>query len=188
MDEARAPSEDLWTLGVIEQNRRWMLAYVQAAIGDASAAEDLVQETFLLAYRKRGEYRRGEPFGAWLRGIARNLARRHLEQRTRGPVILLSEEAWSALDARAAALELAHVTPGLEAERVSQLRRCVQKLSDRARALIEGRYGEGLSVVDLAERMNLAPASIPVVLHRARSVLSDCMRRNLAADAAKGSA
>jgi hypothetical protein len=32
--------EDLWTYGVIEQNRRWMLAYVQAAIGDPLAAEE----------------------------------------------------------------------------------------------------------------------------------------------------
>jgi len=176
MDEAG----DLWTFGVIEQNRRWMLAYVQAAIGDRAAAEDVVQEAFLTAYRKREEYHRTEPFGAWLRGIARNLVRRHLEQRTRGPVILLSDEAWAVLDARAAALELAHVTPGFEAERVSLLRRCVQKLTDRARALIEGRYGEGLSVADLAQRLNLSPASVPVVLHRARGVLNDCLRRSLA--------
>jgi|SRR6185295_916887 len=176
MEEATG---DLWTFGVIEQNRRWMLAYVRAAVGDPAAAEDIVQETFLTAYRKRDEYRRGEPFGAWLRGIARNLARRHLEQKTRGPVVLLSDEAWAVLDARAGALELAHVTPGFEASRVSLLRRCVQKLTDRARALIEGRYREGLSIDDLAARLHLAPASVPVVLHRARGVLTDCMRRGL---------
>ncbi|HZE99875.1 MAG TPA: sulfatase-like hydrolase/transferase [Planctomycetota bacterium] len=119
--------EDLWTLGVIEQNRRWLLAYVRAVVGDAAAAEDLVQETFLTAYRKRGEFRRGELFGAWLCGIARNLARRHLEQRSRGPVLLLSDEAWTALDARAATLEIAHFTPAFETERVSLLRRCVQQ-------------------------------------------------------------
>jgi RNA polymerase sigma-70 factor (ECF subfamily) len=177
MDEA---SGDLWTYGVIEQNRRWMLAYVQAAIGDPAAAEDVVQETFLTAYRKRKDYRPGEAFGAWLRGIARNLVRRHLEQRTRGPVVLLSDEAWSVLDARAAALELAHVTPGFETERISALRRCVEKLTDRARSLIEGRYGQGLSVPDLAARLHLAPASVPVVLHRARSALNECLQRNLA--------
>jgi RNA polymerase sigma-70 factor (ECF subfamily) len=169
--------DDLWTIGVIEQNRRWMLAYVQAAIGDAAAAEDVVQEAFLVAFQKRGDYRPEQPFGAWLRGIARNLARRHLERKTRGPVLLLSDEAWSALDARAASLEEAHVSPGFEAERASLLRRCVQKLTERARALIEGRYGQGLSIPDLAARLRLAPASVPVVLHRARSVLSECMNR-----------
>jgi RNA polymerase sigma-70 factor (ECF subfamily) len=172
--------EDLWTHGVIEQNRRWLLAAVQAAIGDPAAAEDVVQETFLVAFQKRGEYRRGEPFGAWLRGIARNLSRRHLERRSRGPVLLLSDQAWGALDARAAELETAHVEPGFEAARVSRLRKCVQKLTDRARALIELRYGEGLGIADLAARLHLAPGSVPVVLHRARAVLSDCLERRLA--------
>ena len=40
-------------------------------------SRDLVQETFLTAYHKRGSYRGDSPPAAWLFGIARNLWRRN---------------------------------------------------------------------------------------------------------------
>jgi RNA polymerase sigma-70 factor (ECF subfamily) len=46
-------------------------------VGDGPHVDDLVQETFLVAYRKRGSFDgRAQP-RTWLYGIAANLARRH---------------------------------------------------------------------------------------------------------------
>lgn len=179
MAELEDAAGELWTQGVIEQNRRWLLAYVYAATGDAAAAEDLVQETFIIAYQKRAEFRRGEPFGAWLRGIARNLARRHLDQTSRRPFLHLNDAAWSALDRRSASLEQDHVNPDYAQQRLSLLRKCLAALTDRARRLIDGRYSEGLDVVELARRNGLSIASVPVVLHRARAALSECIKKKL---------
>ena len=167
----------LWAQGVIEQNRRWMLAYLYSMVGDVAAAEDLVQETFAIAYRKREEFRKDLPFGAWLRGIARNVALRHLEQRARRPVLLDTEAAWDAFDRRAAALEQAHVDPEFQADRVAALRECLNVLADKARRLVLGRYREGLGFPELARISGLSPASVPVLLHRARTVLGECIKR-----------
>lgn len=46
-------------------------------------SRDLVQETFLAAYHKRGSYRGESPPAAWLFGIASNLWRRHLRDSKR---------------------------------------------------------------------------------------------------------
>jgi RNA polymerase sigma-70 factor (ECF subfamily) len=180
--------EDIWAQGVIEQNRRWMLAFLYAVTGDEAAAEDLVQETFVVAYQKRSEFRKDQPFGAWLRGIARNLARRHLEKAGRRAVLVSSEKVWDAINVRAGELEQAHVDPGHEASRVSVLRECVRRLAAKARSLIQGRYGKGLNLSELGRRTGLAPASVPIALFRARSALSECVKRTLASNFYEGNA
>ncbi|HEX7900165.1 MAG TPA: sigma-70 family RNA polymerase sigma factor [Planctomycetota bacterium] len=179
-------TEEIWARGVIEQNRRWMLAYLFAFTGDAGLAEDLAQEAFLIAYRKRDEFRPGEPFGAWLRGIARNLALRQREARAGARVIFDTDSAWSAFDRRAAELEQAHVDPRFDALRKSALRRCLARLTDRVRRLLEGRYRRGLSAPELARRERIAEGSVPVILHRARAALGDCVRKSLPVDLAGG--
>lgn len=181
-------AEEIWAQGVIEQNRRWMLAYLFALTGDRADAEDLVQEVFMIAYRKRAEFRKGESFGAWLRGIARNVALRHDEKRASSRILFDSASAWEAFDRRAAHLEEAHVDPEYSAHRLSVLRRCLERLTERARRLIRGRYGEGLSPAELAERSGVGSASVPVLLHRARAALGDCVRRHLSADPQGGGA
>ena len=44
----------------------------RAGLDDPSAVDDLFQETMLIAWQKITAYDRLRPFGAWLRGIARN--------------------------------------------------------------------------------------------------------------------
>ncbi|MBI2930042.1 MAG: sigma-70 family RNA polymerase sigma factor [Planctomycetes bacterium] len=172
------PLQDIWTQAVIEQNRRWLLAYLRAATGDAALSEDLVQEVFVIAYQKRHEYRKGNPFGAWLRGIARNLVRRAAEDRSRRPTLISTDAAWEVLDRCAAHLEDSHMRPGYEAARQSALRRCVEKLTNKARALIEGRYRRGLSLPRLAGECGLSTRYVAVALFRARAALVSCVKKN----------
>lgn len=168
----------LWTKGVIEHNRRWLLAYVYAATGDSALAEDLVQETFVVAYQKREELEAVPSFGAWLRGVAKNVLRRHYEKQAHQPA-LINLKMLDQLERPAAALEQTFLDPEFEAERLLVLRNCVQKLTQKARALIQGRYQENLSVEQLAQRTGLAAGSVPVILHRARAALFECITRKM---------
>lgn len=52
-------------------------------VGDQETAEDIVQETFLRAYRSRREYRAIANFSTWLFTIAGNLAKSELRRRKR---------------------------------------------------------------------------------------------------------
>jgi RNA polymerase sigma-70 factor (ECF subfamily) len=59
------------------QHARFLTRVLIRLVGDLPAADDLLQETFLIAYRKRASFDcRGAP-RAWLYGIATNLAMRH---------------------------------------------------------------------------------------------------------------
>ena len=46
--------------------------YIASQVHHPNDVDDLTQEVFLAAYRRLDSFRRGDDFGAWLRGIARN--------------------------------------------------------------------------------------------------------------------
>jgi RNA polymerase sigma factor (sigma-70 family) len=69
-------------LGVIvERYQRAVCAVAYSAVRDRVLAEDIAQDTFVMAWSKLGSLRDSERLPAWLCGIARNLAR---TQRRRG--------------------------------------------------------------------------------------------------------
>lgn len=67
--------------------------------GDSHAAEDLAQETLLVAWRQ--QHRLTDPAGVahWLTAIARNVCRHHLRTQARRPQYLLALGADAAADA-----------------------------------------------------------------------------------------
>ncbi len=66
---------------------RWIVRIVR----DAGAAEDVLVEAFLRAYRGRARFDPSRSFGAWMRRIATNAALDHLRRARR-------EAGWSATD------------------------------------------------------------------------------------------
>ena len=61
--------------------------FIYRFVGDRETAEDIVQETFLRAFRKRDEYRAIANFSTWLFTIAGNLAKSELRRRKRWRMI-----------------------------------------------------------------------------------------------------
>jgi RNA polymerase sigma-70 factor, ECF subfamily len=71
-----------------------LLRFADSKLQNADLAEDLVQETFLSAYRARGSYDARFAFSTWLWTILLNLCRRHWQRTRRRPVSLW--EQWDA--------------------------------------------------------------------------------------------
>lgn len=67
---------------------------------DPVAAEDLVQETYLRAYRFAARFERGTNLKAWLFTILHNVFRNDLRGRSRSPIDVDSESVERAADAR----------------------------------------------------------------------------------------
>jgi RNA polymerase sigma factor CnrH len=65
----------------------------QRIVRDATAADDVVVESFWRAYRGRARFDPSRSFGAWMRGIATNVARDHLRVMRVQPASLESEPA-----------------------------------------------------------------------------------------------
>lgn len=125
-------------------------------LGNPADAEDATQEAFLKAFTRFDQYRTGQPFGAWLHGIARNQAIDVL--RRRRPQAPLAELA-SQRDVEALAMA------SLEGERV---RAALERVSGRDRALLVLRYWEDQPLDAIAKTLGMTEGAVKVALLRAR--------------------
>jgi RNA polymerase sigma-70 factor (ECF subfamily) len=141
-------------------------AYSRAICGDFHRAQDVVQETALIAWRNLQHLFPQVDFGSWLKGIARRQA---LAARREGGRLLPAIEA---------ALEDAYEDPSRTPESIADaLRSCVDKLEKHARGLVTGHYFDGKPLAALAEEFGMNVNTIKTVLHRARQVLQICVGR-----------
>ena len=138
-------------------------------------ADDLAQEVFITAFRRLHTFRRDGDFGAWLRGIARNLVRMHFRgagrrsralDRFRGEV---AEIAGEEMDAAAAASR----SEGIEA-----LLRCVARLPDRMRQAVQAGL-DGAQPAAMAAEMRTTIGAIYQIHWRAHQLLRECVAREL---------
>ena len=115
---------------------------------------DLVQDVFLLAFRKLSTLREAERFGAWLAMIARNRAM-DFHRRTRETQELSEELAEAA-------------RPTAEAAEVLEL---IRGLPEAYRETLVLRLVEGMTGPEIAVRTGLQPDSVRVNLHRGMKML-----------------
>jgi RNA polymerase sigma-70 factor (ECF subfamily) len=79
---ARARAGDEAAFGVIfEHHSRFVYKFIYAMLGDAGAAEELKQETFLAAYKNIRALRGEAKLRTWLCAIAKNLVYKSLRSR-----------------------------------------------------------------------------------------------------------
>jgi len=174
-------SESPWSRAIVEQNQRWLTAYFLAATGDRTASEDLVQEVFHQALESQGTYDATKPFGAWLRGIARHLLFRHYRN-ARHAMLPFDGAMLDQLDLHSAQAEVRLIEPDYQPTRLAALRLCMERLSARARSILDLKYSERHSSKDIAERVGMKTNAVDMVISRARRTLEDCVGRRLAGE------
>lgn len=146
-----------------------LLAYSRTVCGDYQAAQDVVQETALIAYRNLGRFFADADFATWLKAIARRQAL--AARRKLGRVSLVIEDV----------LEAAYDDFGPQAvapERAA-LGHCLEALPPRSRRLIEGRYVAHSGLAALAAELKTNLSTLRWQLFRVRQALRDCIKRRL---------
>lgn len=161
---------------IVECCEGYLRVVAAAIVQDPQAVEEVVQDAFVTAYAKLGDYRPGGNVLAWLAAIARNVARNerrrwYREQRRRGPV-----------DPRivvAARIEqdLMIVAAAAPDDLVHTLRRCMDRLGDTGRAVVEAFYWSGQRAEAIAQTHGKTVGWVRVVLHRARAALGACIQQ-----------
>lgn len=147
-------------------------AMVLALVPDFAAADDIIQEVFLVVTRKARDFGNGGNFLAWACAIARNKV---LEWRRQRPAGMLSEEVIETL--------AAEMPPEMiSADRSRALMRCLEKLAPRAMEMVRLRYYCDHAPREIARRLGLAPQAVYVALSKARALLRDCVDRATAVE------
>jgi RNA polymerase sigma-70 factor, ECF subfamily len=173
--EFSRPTEPLALFEIlVRENADSLTAFLRASTRDASAADDLFQETMLIAWKKIGEYDRERPFGAWLRGIAKRLVLAHWRKSAR-EVPFSNERVLDFLDQRVAQVDR---QPGdtLE-EKIAALRDCIEGLTPLYREPIELHYRQRSTTEWIAARLATTRDAVQKRLQRARAQLAECLER-----------
>ena len=144
---------------------------LHAILRNRDDTEDLLQETFLRAWRFLHRFDRGRPFGPWLLRIGVNLARNHLRRRRRASELSLDEPsgvegeegfegAWLA-DARTLE-ELDH------RRLLAATRAALADLPEEQRVVLEMRLLAEMSYREIAEALGIPIGTVMSRLNRGR--------------------
>ena len=145
--------------------------------GNSSDAEEVVQDALWAATRKIETFRGAAAFGSWVYRITANAA----YQKRRGRRVERNGTSWDELGPSFDELGQ-HVQPGidwsprlhdpvLQAELHSVLRAAIDELPEEHRATFLLHDVEGLSNSEIAETLQIKPATVKSRVHRARLFL-----------------
>ncbi len=140
-------------------------------LGDAQDAEDVLQETFLKAYRNLGSFDGRSSLSTWLYRIATNEALMFL--RRKKPDLVSIDEPVETGEVEAEPLQIVDWCCLPEAELLSSeaqahLDRAVENLPPSLRVVFVLRDLQGLSTLETAEVLNLSENAVKTRLSRAR--------------------
>ena len=150
-------------------------------LGNREDALDTAQDTFVRAYRGIDGFRAQARFSTWVYGIALNLARNRLRDRSRkGRDQGVSLEALEADAPGAVPAVSAADGPRVAAERgelEAALAACLEHLPETLRGAFALRVFEGLAYEEIADAMECPRGTVKSRLNDARRRLADCLER-----------
>jgi RNA polymerase sigma-70 factor (ECF subfamily) len=144
----------------VDEHLRRTYNQIYRIVRNPSDAQDLTQEAFIKAWRRRDQLRDGQKADAWLSSIARNTAFDFL--RRKSPVTLSDDSG----------LERSHnETPErelLRSENRSRLRAGLRQLTDREQTALILRDVEGIGTGEVARILGCSQATVRCHIANAR--------------------
>jgi RNA polymerase sigma-70 factor (ECF subfamily) len=152
-----------------------LYAYILSLLGDAEVANDVLQETNLVLWRKAPDFTLGTNFKAWAFRSAhfQVMAQRQRQVRAR---LVFDDELIETFAREADSHDDDHFL-----RRQKALETCIGKLADRQREIVLQRYYKAEPIAQIASRLKIASNAVSQLLFRARQNLVDCVNRELAA-------
>ncbi len=161
---------------IVNRYRIRLYNFVFRFVGDRETAEDVVQETFLRAFRKRKEYRAIANFSTWLFTIAGNLAKSELRRRKRWRMFSLhkDEESDTGMDLPDETHRPDTVTESSIAD--VHIQQAISSLAENYRQVILLRDVEGMSYQEISEIVQCPVGTVKSRVNRARLKLQQKLR------------
>ena len=160
---------------LITEHHARIYAYIHSLLRDLHDADEVMQRTTLVMWRKFKTYDRTKSFVGWASGVARYEVSNFFRQRGRDKMSFSDELAEVLIDSHA---ENANELD----EQTEVLAQCMKKLSDSDRQLMQRCYQKDHSVPEIAAALGRSTQSIHNSLRRIRELLYQCVSKSTAAD------
>ena len=157
----------------VTRAQRSLHAFIITLVRHAADADDVLQETNLVLWKKAAEFDRTRAFMPWAMRVAQLQSLAYLKKK---------QPARSAFDEELLSLIAAEaVEEWMEQERRrAALAGCLEKLPRTQRTLIARRYEPGGSVNAMSQERGTTPKALSEMLRRIRRSLLLCIERSLA--------
>jgi len=156
-------------LSLFSKYQQRLYLYILSVLPNPHDAEDVLQNTNVVVWRKIDEFQPGTDFRAWVFQICHyEICKFRGRCRPQGG---FSDELFDEL-----AVEYRRREDLLDM-RQDALPGCIERLPSQDRALIDAVYGRELEVPRLAKEMGREPTSLYRSLRRIRQWLHDCIER-----------
>jgi RNA polymerase sigma-70 factor, ECF subfamily len=154
------------------QNQRRIAGLIFSLVPRGTDADDVMQETCVVLWRKFGEFQIGTDFGAWALRIARFQVMSYYARHKRAQARLSDETIESLADSLADAR-------WESSDRVEALRACVGQLKARESELVRRRYHSGENVDEIAGHVGSTVHAVYKALARLHVRLVACVNAKL---------
>lgn len=150
-------------------NQRRIYAYILTLIPNMHDADDVLQETTALMWKKKEAFEFGTDFAAWGARIAFFKVLEYRRETKKDGYIIIPDDQFN--DFAGKALEESVKTDEL----ISRMKDCLKRMSSADQYLIHLRYSIPLSVKEIACRINKSVRSIYYDITRIHGLLMDCI-------------
>ncbi|MEM6692879.1 MAG: sigma-70 family RNA polymerase sigma factor [Planctomycetota bacterium] len=149
-----------------------LYGFILKRLANREQASEVLQQTNLVLCRKVDEFEAGSSLAAWAFTVAKFqiLAWRKTQHSSR---LVFTEEVTELLD-RPSEEELSSIDA-----RIPLLRRCLEKLREQDRVLVQSRYRDGKPISVLAQSVSKSVDAISMQLSRVRRQLGLCVKAGL---------
>lgn len=145
--------------------------FIRTLVPNQTDAEDLLQETSLLMWRKFEEFELGTDFAAWACRIAHFKVLNFLKQR-RHSRLCFDEDLITQL------AEVQTARADVHSSDQTALADCIDKLSGPDRLLLKSCYAKQRCIKTIAAQLGRPAGSVYTSLHRIRQWLLNCVRQS----------
>ena len=151
---------------LVERHRVGTWRYLRVLGAGPDVADDLLQETFVVAWRRRLRDDGPAAVAAFLRATARHLWLRSRRRRVPLREVEAADAVWNERCAHDDGCGW-----------FAALADCVAELPERSRRLVHGTYGEERSRREMAVELGLSEDGVKSALARLRAALRACVQR-----------
>ena len=159
---------------LIEANAGFIHALALRLAPAPGLAEDIAQQVFLEFIAKAAQWDLTQDIKPLLAGMTRNVARRAWREKSHNMPDVVRELADHIRD-----LAESREVSWFDGEEKNALRRCLDKLPDKSRRLIDFHYDLEITSVEIARKMEMNADAVRRALFRLREQLRKCVGRLL---------
>ena len=159
---------------LVGRHSRNLFRLVYRMMGNEHDAEDVVQETFLRAYRKLGQFQAKANFSTWLHRVAVNCALDHLRARDRRASQMVADHRpeWDNQEQTDPVANVAATDPTADrlvhsAELREKLDTALRQLTHHERTAFVLRHFEGLSIQEIGRILGIRTSATKNAVFRA---------------------